>query len=170
MARIRADRGTMKTETWHYARNGVRAGPVSRAELDILAVRGVVGPDDLVWHPDFGRDWKPAREVEGLPVAAPAADPETPSEARRVERAFGPLVAGIILDAVDLITFGPAGLLIGFPVGLWLGWIFRLRWWQMILAGLIAGIYCVIPYTNFIPVGTVIGAFVQYREMGRRKT
>ncbi len=158
----------MADSGWHYARDGVRAGPVTRAELDTLAARGAIAPDDLVWHEDFGAEWKPARDVEGLPVAAGAED-AAPNRAQRVERAFGPLVAGIILDLVDLITVGPAGFLIGFPVGVWLGWIFRLRWWQMILAGLISGLYCVIPYTNFIPVGTVIGAFVQYREMGRRR-
>ncbi|MBM4156888.1 MAG: DUF4339 domain-containing protein [Lentisphaerae bacterium] len=152
---------------WHYARDGVRAGPVTRAELDALAARGAIGPDDPVWHPGFGATWKPAREVEGLPLAA---GPTSPTEARRVERAFGPLVAGIILDLVDLITIGPAGFLIGFPVGVWLGWIFRFRWWQVILCGLVAGTYCVIPYTNLIPVGTVVGAFVQYREMGRRRS
>ncbi len=157
----------MADDGWHYAKDGHRAGPVPRAELDVLAARGEIRPDDLVWHPDFGAEWKPAREVEGLPVAAAAGEP-APSEARRVERAFGPLAAGIILDLVDLITVGPAGFLIGFPVGVWLGWIFRLRWWQMVLCGLVAGTYCVIPYTNLIPVGTLVGAFVQYREMGRR--
>lgn len=158
----------MADDGWHYARDGIRTGPVPRAELDVLAARGAIGPDDLVWHPDFGAEWMPAREVDGLPVAIPAGE-SAPSHSRRLERAFGPLVAGILLDLVDLITAGPAGFLIGFPVGVWLGWIFRLRGWQMLICGVVAGTYCIVPYTNLIPVGTLIGALVQYREMGRRK-
>ena len=161
----------MTTDSWHYARNGTRFGPLPRAELAALATRGEVGPDDLVWHPDFGPEWRPARTVDGLKFSTPPPPsdaPAPPGTARRVERAFGPLVAGMILDAADLFTVGPGGLLIGFPVGLWLGWIFRLRWWQILLAGCAAGIYCAIPWTNFIPLATLIGAFAQFRDMGRR--
>jgi hypothetical protein len=54
------------------------------------------------------------------PQPVPPAD-----TARRLNRAFGPVVAGMILDVVDLATFGPIGFFLGIPVGLaagyWLG-------------------------------------------------
>lgn len=35
---------------------------------------------------------------------------------RRVKRAFGPIVAGLILDFQNLSTRGPAGRLLGLPI------------------------------------------------------
>jgi uncharacterized membrane protein len=51
---------------WHFARNGKTHGPMEMLELVERAHRGDFGPDDLVWHPDFGSEWRAARTVEGL--------------------------------------------------------------------------------------------------------
>jgi uncharacterized membrane protein len=51
---------------WHFARNGKTQGPMEKLELVERAHRGDFGPDDLVWHPDFGSEWRAARTVEGL--------------------------------------------------------------------------------------------------------
>ena len=59
---------------WFYIRNEQRFGPVEEAELFRLAGAGGLSPEDLVWNPTMGEEWKPASEVPGLfAAAAPAA-------------------------------------------------------------------------------------------------
>ncbi len=60
---------------WHFAKNGQTVGPMERLELVERAHRGEFGPDDLVWHADFGQEWRPARTIEGLFVMAGEAPP-----------------------------------------------------------------------------------------------
>ncbi len=60
---------------WYFARNGQTTGPIEKRELIDRAARAEFGPDDLVWHPDFGAAWRPARSVEGLFFPAPPAAP-----------------------------------------------------------------------------------------------
>ena len=64
---------------WHFARNGKTVGPIEKYELVDRAARGEFGPDDLVWHPDFGTEWRPARTVDGLfPATAAVTVPDLP--------------------------------------------------------------------------------------------
>lgn len=91
----------------------------------------------------------------------------------RFNRIFGPIVAGLIIDLMDLATFGPMGLMLGLPAGLatgyWMGYCLGLapaaRWW----CSLAAGIYCMIPFTEFLPLATLAGAYAQYRESDDRR-
>ena len=77
-------------------------------------------------------------------------------------------MAGLLLDAVDLATYGPIGLWVGFIVGAVAGWLLapsvgvsqRRRW----LCALAAGTYCMLPFTAFMPLATVMGALVRLRE------
>lgn len=61
-------------EEWFYAVDGERRGPVSLPTLVQLVRTGRITQSDLVWHPDFGNQWKPAREVAQLMIAFTAAD------------------------------------------------------------------------------------------------
>lgn len=97
------------------------------------------------------------------PVISEAKD-ATPS---RVEQIFGPLFAGILLDMVDLATFGPlgfyAGMFVGSAAAYYLCRVAKLpRRWRMIGA-LLGGVYCTLPLTEFLPLGTLLGAFIRYR-------
>jgi hypothetical protein len=87
----------------------------------------------------------------------------------RANRAFGPVVAGIIIDGVDFVTFGPIGLICGLPIGglagYWLGRCLGFDRELSIYCGLAAGIYCTIPGTEFLPLGTMIGAYARYEEL-----
>ena len=98
----------------------------------------------------------------------PPASPPPPSQAQRLNRAFGPIVAGMIIDLVDLATFGPIGLVLGLPIGAfagyWMGRAIGLAWKPSLLCALAAGIYCTIPGTEMIPLATLVGAFARYRE------
>ena len=74
-------------------------------------------------------------------------------------QAIGPMIAGLAIDGLDLMTFGPiglyAGLILGGALGYWLaprlGFPPGARW----LAGLMTGIYCTIPLTGFIPAAAI---------------
>ena len=55
----------MGDAVWFYHHEGRQVGPVSWTELQDLAARGEVDPDDLVWQPKLA-DWEPARGQEGL--------------------------------------------------------------------------------------------------------
>ena len=95
--------------------------------------------------------------------------PQATAPASVAQRAFGPVVAGAIIDIIDFATFGPLGLVFGLIVGGGVAWyicyLYGLPLRQKLLWSLAAGIYCTIPFTEFIPVGTLVGAFIRYREL-----
>ena len=86
---------------------------------------------------------------------------------RRMNRTFGPILAGMLIDLVDLATFGPMKRFVGLPAGalagFWMASIFRLPLKQKLLCALAAAIYCVIPGLEFIPVATLLGAYIRFR-------
>lgn len=98
---------------------------------------------------------------------APAAAPP-PTRAERLNRAFGPVVAGLIIDFVDLATFGPIGFYLGLPIGAfagyWMGRALALPKKSSLLCALAAGIYCTIPGTEMLPLATLVGACARYYE------
>ena len=97
---------------------------------------------------------------------APEVKPK--STLRRMNRAFGPVVAGLILDLVDLATFGPIGFFIGIPVGLaagyWLGTCLALERRHCLWVAMASALYCTMPGTEFIPLGTLVGAYARFME------
>ncbi len=76
-----------------------------------------------------------------------------------IKRLFGPMLAGLVIDALDLITFGAigvyTGMILGGAVGYWLaptlGFPPRGRW----LCAIMTGVYCTLPLTGFIPAATI---------------
>lgn len=86
---------------------------------------------------------------------------------RRMNRTFGPIFAGMLIDLVDLATFGPLKRFVGLPAGAlagyWMASIFKLPIKQRLLCALAAAIYCVIPGLEFIPVATLLGAYIRFR-------
>ena len=102
-------------------------------------------------------------ETPEQPESAPP-----PSQAQRLNRAFGPIVAGLVIDLVDLSTFGPIGLVLGLPIGgfagFWMGRALGLSTKPCLLCALLAGIYCTIPGTEMIPLATIVGAAARYYE------
>jgi len=91
--------------------------------------------------------------------------------ADRLNRSFGPIAAGLIIDAVDFATFGPIGLVLGLPAGglagYWMGRSLGLDRRASAWCALAAGVYCTIPGTEFIPLATIIGAFSRFRDSGK---
>ena len=87
-----------------------------------------------------------------------------PASVRRFERAFGPVMAGVILDCVDFAAMGPLAFIIGIIVGFWIFSIYRLPLQHRIIGALLAGAYCMMPFTRFLPLATLIGAWTRFRE------
>lgn len=87
---------------------------------------------------------------------------------RRLNYALGPIGAGMMIDAVDFITYGPIGLVLGLPVGAaagyWLGRSMRLESHMCWICAAVAGIYCTIPGTELLPLGTLVGALVRFQD------
>lgn len=114
-----------------------------------------------------------AAEGGDSPLSATADPPEDHTLPRRVNRAFGPIVAGLIIDLVDLATFGPVGLVLGLPVGglagYWMGRALGFDKRASLWCALAAGVYCTIPGTELIPLATIIGACVRFQETGGRR-
>jgi hypothetical protein len=112
------------------------------------------------------RKVKPERILEQVPGAGVKQTGR--HRWRQLNRAFGPILAGLVIDSVDLFTFGPLKRFIGLPAGAlagyWMGSIFRLPLRQRLLCALAAGVYCMIPGLEFIPLATLIGAYVRFRE------
>jgi hypothetical protein len=81
---------------------------------------------------------------------------------------LGPVAAGMLLDLVDFATYGPIGLWAGLLVGGAAGYLLAAsmgvaaeRRWGYALA---AGVYCMLPFTAFLPVATLLGALIRLRE------
>ncbi len=59
------------TPQWYIAQDGQPTGPLSAEDLLARAREGLLQPHQLIWHPDFGSEWRPARTVEALAAAFP---------------------------------------------------------------------------------------------------
>ena len=86
----------------------------------------------------------------------------------RTQRIFGPVVAGMVLDFADLLTFGPFrmmfGVLLGGAVAYYLCHVSGLSWQSKLLGAVAGAVYCVLPLTGFLPRGTLLGAYIRYRQ------
>ena len=90
------------------------------------------------------------------------------SETASRKAVLGPVLAGFLLDLVDFVTYGPIGIWFGAIVGGLAGYFLAMsmgvearRRWPY--AG-IAGAYCMMPFTAFLPLGTVLGTLIRLRE------
>src|SRR5262245_48204737 len=63
---------TQAASSWYLARGDKRYGPLGNRELLLLAERGELKQDDLLWRPGFS-SWKPAREIGDLFGASTSA-------------------------------------------------------------------------------------------------
>ena len=85
----------------------------------------------------------------------PAADPQNAP----LPRALTAIATALLVDAADLVTFGPLGLWTGLLVGALLGWTlapqlgFAQRRW---LPAALAGAYCMTPGTALMPLATIL--------------
>ena len=77
------------------------------------------------------------------------------------------MLIGLSLDLLDFLTRGPLGVRVGFLAGFiaafyLLGYA-RLPMKRRVLYSIGAGVYCLIPGTEMLPLGTLFGAFQKMR-------
>ena len=103
---------------------------------------------------------------------AEAAEPvDNRSLFQRLHEALGPILGGMILDAVDFATFGPIGFYLG-PIagavaGLWIASIYKFSKKGRILFMILAAVYCAIPFTSPFPLATFVSAAARFLGTGR---
>jgi hypothetical protein len=72
----------VSSSDWYFAHEGLRAGPVSSADLKQLAGAGTLRPEDLVWREGMN-EWIAASKVRGLfdaeGAVRPSATPPAPA-------------------------------------------------------------------------------------------
>lgn len=102
-------------------------------------------------------------EVERLPEREGPPGTSRSGTGARFRSALAPVLAGLVLDLVDLATFHPvAGLLLGALCGSQLLRHLDLRPSSRALAILACGVYCALPVTTFLPLATLLGAASRY--------
>ena len=78
-----------------------------------------------------------------------------PAETASRDKRLSPILAGVLLDLLDFATYGPIGLWAGVVVGGLAGYLlaramgFERRWPAAVL---VAGAYCMLPFTAFVPL------------------
>ncbi len=87
---------------------------------------------------------------------------------QRLNRSLGPVVGGLVLDMVDLATFGPVGLyggfLLGGAVGWWLATLYGFRGAGRGFISGLAALYAGFPGTAFVPLATIVGGLLRLRD------
>ena len=93
-----------------------------------------------------------------------------PVETASRKALLSPVLAGVLLDLLDFATFGPIGLWAGAVVGGLAGYLlaramgFARRWPAAVV---VAGAYCMLPFTAFVPLATAAGLALDLRERTR---
>lgn len=86
----------------------------------------------------------------------------------RLHRAVGPVAGGLILDFVDLATFGPFSIIlgpfVGFAVGWWISSIYNFSKPAKVFWSTLAAVYCAIPFTGIVPLATIISAISRFTK------
>jgi len=62
---------------WFYIQNENRMGPVEETDFFQLARDGNLSPQDLVWNPSMGEEWKPASSIPKLFITPTVLPPPT---------------------------------------------------------------------------------------------
>ena len=95
----------------------------------------------------------------------PPAEPGLP---QRLYNAVFPILGGLILDFADLATFGPIGIYTGMIVGGVIGWlisdIYGFSKSGRTICSVLAGLYCMVPGTFFLPLATVVSAVARFNR------
>ena len=107
-------------------------------------------------------------EPEVLPPDPKGNSNKSREQSDWLKRRITVIGIGLFLDTLDFLTFGPIGIRIGFLAGFIAAFILfsllKIDLKRRILYSLGAGIYCLIPGTERIPLGTVLGALFGLRK------
>jgi hypothetical protein len=143
-------------------------GPAFRAESARLRADFRQAPQAENEYLGMKSKWlKPTDPPDKAPLKSPGAcDQSDATLWERLHYALGPVAGCLVLDLVDFATLGPIGLAIGIPVGAaigwWLGSLYGFKAQGRTLLAALCGLYCTIPFTEVLPIATVIGATARF--------
>ena len=111
-------------------------------------------------------------EPEVLPPIKDGADARPPPlknpEWERWRRTFAPIMVGILVDIVDFFSMGPSGLRYGFLLGTLaafaIGSMYAMPLRQRFLYSIGAGLYCMMPFTERLPLATLVGLYLRFKK------
>ena len=121
-------------------------------------------------HASHGPDEPLEVEVERIDPEATDGGPGRSSRARLAAGLTG-VLGGVALDLLDFATLGPLGARLGLPIGFLLGW-----WWggglglaprRRLGLAIAAGVYCMLPGTRALPLGTLFGVLQRFGRGAR---
>jgi len=83
----------------------------------------------------------------------------------RLLQRLGPILGGLLIDGIDLASYGPlgiGGLLVGAFAAWWLTSGTRLNLKTRIFVSAITGIYCLTPFTEILPLATIVATIGKF--------
>lgn len=75
---------------------------------------------------------------------------------------INPILAGVLIDIVNLLLFGFVGFVAGGSVGYWAARTHRLAIPLAVLIGIATGWYCGLPLPRTVPLATMIGVIIVF--------
>ena len=90
-----------------------------------------------------------------------------PGPARADPHPVPAIAAGLAIDLLDLTLAGPLGVAGAIVAGTLVWWLVRARGWTGPLrwfAVALTAIYCVLPLTELVPLGTLVGAVISIAD------
>jgi hypothetical protein len=95
------------------------------------------------------------------PEVIPPGGRERVAEARW-PGGVNPIIAGVLIDLVNLPLMGLPGFVAGAAVGYWAAGTHRLPLLHTLLIALAAGWYCGLPLPRTLPVATLVGVVLHF--------
>jgi hypothetical protein len=105
------------------------------------------------------------------PAGAQHSQGMSPELAQRIAgaRTWGPLLAAMLLDVADLVSFGPQGVPIGLLIGSTLGWAVAAQLGMgrgvRLMSAVAGAVYCMVPGTELIPLASIATAVARWRQL-----
>ncbi len=122
--------------------------------------------------PDSARREQDPDPIEPEVIPPDGQDPEGSHTAGAAVKDLPNWIAALLIDAVDLATWGAIGIRTGWIVGaisaLAIGTAAGWPWRKRLLIALLAALYCTVPGTSFIPLATIL-LLLRPRSYGQRR-
>ena len=125
--------------------------------------------------PESDLDKREVIEPEVLPPAAQAQDEGEPRKKKEPDedwtkwtKSMAPILVGIMIDGIDFMTMGPLGIQMGLiagPIAAYaIASMYNMPFKYRILFAIGAGLYCTMPFTERLPLGTILGFILRFRK------